>query len=129
MKQHCRGCALLQPGLPPMHVSKRSMQYDCVCCRLAMKEHRHLCLHLYTSQQPGLSCMPVHSDMRIMRLWSCLLQTGYENTGTSVSMFAARISWTWDFRGPCKAIDTGAVASCSIAVRACLSSKYAWPQA
>ena len=60
---------------------------------------------------------------------SSLLQTGYENTGTSVSMFAARISWTWDFRGPCKAIDTGAVTTCPAGARACLSPEFAWPQA
>ena len=24
-----------------------------------------------------------------------------------MSMLAARISWTWDFKGPCKSIDTG----------------------
>ena len=33
--------------------------------------------------------------------------TGYEQTGCTQSMFANRLSWTYDFRGPSKAVDTG----------------------
>ena len=34
--------------------------------------------------------------------------TGYEQTGCTMSMFANRLSFTYDFRGPSKAVDTGA---------------------
>ena len=34
--------------------------------------------------------------------------TGYEQTGCTLSMFANRLSFTFDFRGPSKAVDTGA---------------------
>ena len=33
--------------------------------------------------------------------------TGYEQTGCTMSMFANRLSFTYDFKGPSKAIDTG----------------------
>ena len=36
--------------------------------------------------------------------------TGYEQTGCTMSMFANRLSFTYDFKGPSKAIDTGATA-------------------
>ena len=38
--------------------------------------------------------------------------TGYEQTGCTQSMFANRLSWWYDFRGPSKAVDTGAHALC-----------------
>jgi hypothetical protein len=34
--------------------------------------------------------------------------TGYEQTGCVMSMFANRLSFTYDFKGPSKAVDTGA---------------------
>ena len=34
--------------------------------------------------------------------------TGYEQTGCTMSMFANRLSFFFDFRGPSKAVDTGA---------------------
>ena len=34
--------------------------------------------------------------------------TGYEQTGCTMSMFANRLSFTYDFKGPSKAVDTGA---------------------
>ena len=37
--------------------------------------------------------------------------TGYEHTGCSGSMFANRLSWTFDLRGPSKAIDTACSSS------------------
>ncbi len=37
--------------------------------------------------------------------------TGYEHTGCSGSMFANRLSWTLDLRGPSKAIDTACSSS------------------
>jgi hypothetical protein len=37
--------------------------------------------------------------------------TGYEHTGCSASMFANRLSWTFDLRGPSKAIDTACSSS------------------
>ena len=37
--------------------------------------------------------------------------SGYEQTGCAQSMFANRLSWWFDFRGPSKCIDTGACAS------------------
>jgi hypothetical protein len=33
--------------------------------------------------------------------------TGYEQTGCVQSMFANRLSWWFDFRGPSKCVDTG----------------------
>jgi fatty acid synthase len=33
--------------------------------------------------------------------------TGYEQSGCARSMFANRLSWWFDFRGPSKCIDTG----------------------
>ena len=33
--------------------------------------------------------------------------SGYEQTGCTQSMFANRLSWTYDFRGPSKSVDTG----------------------
>ena len=33
--------------------------------------------------------------------------TGYEQTGCTLSMFANRLSFSFDFRGPSKAVDTG----------------------
>ena len=36
--------------------------------------------------------------------------TGYEQTGCTMSMFANRLSFTYDFKGPSKAVDTGATA-------------------
>lgn len=33
--------------------------------------------------------------------------TGYEQTGCVMSMFANRLSFTYDFKGPSKAVDTG----------------------
>ena len=38
--------------------------------------------------------------------------TGYEQTGCTLSMFANRLSFNYDFRGPSKAVDTGTPASC-----------------
>lgn len=37
--------------------------------------------------------------------------TGYEHTGCSASMFANRLSWTFDLRGPSKCIDTACSSS------------------
>ncbi len=37
--------------------------------------------------------------------------TGYEHTGCSASMFANRLSWTFDLRGPSKAVDTACSSS------------------
>ena len=34
--------------------------------------------------------------------------TGYEQTGCTLSMFANRLSFSFDFKGPSMAIDTGA---------------------
>ena len=34
--------------------------------------------------------------------------TGYEQTGCTLSMFANRLSFFFDFKGPSMAIDTGA---------------------
>ena len=36
--------------------------------------------------------------------------TGYEQTGCTLSMFANRLSFSFDFRGPSMSIDTGAPA-------------------
>lgn len=36
--------------------------------------------------------------------------TGYEQTGCTLSMFANRLSFFFDFKGPSKAVDTGALA-------------------
>ena len=33
--------------------------------------------------------------------------TGYEQTGCTLSMFANRLSFYFDFKGPSKAVDTG----------------------
>lgn len=33
--------------------------------------------------------------------------TGYEQTGCTLSMFANRLSFFFDFKGPSKAVDTG----------------------
>ena len=33
--------------------------------------------------------------------------TGYEQTGCTLSMFANRLSFSFDFQGPSKAVDTG----------------------
>ena len=38
--------------------------------------------------------------------------TGYEQTGCTMSMFANRLSFFFDFRGPSKAVDTGAALCC-----------------
>ena len=35
--------------------------------------------------------------------------TGYEQTGCAQSMFANRMSWWFDFKGPSKCIDTGRI--------------------
>ena len=35
------------------------------------------------------------------------LAKGYEQTGCAQSMFANRLSWWFDFRGPSKCVDTG----------------------
>ena len=35
--------------------------------------------------------------------------TGYEQTGCTLSMFANRLSFFFDFKGPSKAVDTGTV--------------------
>ena len=35
--------------------------------------------------------------------------TGYEQTGCTLSMFANRLSFFFDFKGPSKAVDTGIV--------------------
>ena len=35
--------------------------------------------------------------------------TGYEQTGCTLSMFANRLSFFFDFKGPSKAVDTGAL--------------------
>ena len=37
--------------------------------------------------------------------------TGYEQTGCTMSMFANRLSFFFDFKGPSKAVDTGALRS------------------
>ena len=42
--------------------------------------------------------------------------TGYEHTGCSGSMFANRLSWTFDLRGPSKAIDTACSSSLTAVV-------------
>lgn len=34
--------------------------------------------------------------------------TGYEQTGCAASMFANRLSWFYNFKGPSKIVDTGA---------------------
>ena len=34
--------------------------------------------------------------------------TGYEQTGCASSMFANRLSWFYNFKGPSKIVDTGA---------------------
>ena len=39
--------------------------------------------------------------------------TGYEQTGCVMSMFANRLSFTYDFKGPSKAVDTGAMPGCT----------------
>ena len=33
--------------------------------------------------------------------------TGYEQTGCASSMFANRLSWFYNFKGPSKIVDTG----------------------
>ena len=33
--------------------------------------------------------------------------TGYEQTGCTLSMFANRLSFFFDFKGPSKSVDTG----------------------
>ena len=40
--------------------------------------------------------------------------TGYEQTGCTMSMFANRLSFFFDFRGPSKAVDTGALQPASL---------------
>ena len=35
--------------------------------------------------------------------------TGYEQTGCTLSMFANRLSFFFDFKGPSKAVDTGII--------------------
>lgn len=45
--------------------------------------------------------------------------TGYEHTGCSGSMFANRLSWTFDLRGPSKAIDTACSSSLTALVGHC----------
>ena len=52
--------------------------------------------------------------------------TGYEQTGCTLSMFANRLSFFFDFKGPSKAVDTGALpalapASLSLCTVACMS--------
>ena len=37
--------------------------------------------------------------------------TGYEQTGCTLSMFANRLSFFFDFKGPSKAVDTGRIQS------------------
>ncbi|KAK9826409.1 hypothetical protein WJX81_000891 [Elliptochloris bilobata] len=55
--------------------------------------------------------------------------TGYEHTGCSASMFANRLSWTFDLRGPSKAIDTACSSSLTalraLARRVCASAGVA----
>ena len=38
--------------------------------------------------------------------------TGYEQTGCTLSMFANRLSFFFDFKGPSKSVDTGKQLSC-----------------
>jgi fatty acid synthase len=40
--------------------------------------------------------------------------TGYEQTGCAASMFANRLSWFYNFKGPSKIVDTGAAQACSL---------------
>ena len=40
--------------------------------------------------------------------------TGYEQTGCTMSMFANRLSFFFDFRGPSKAVDTGVLPQCPL---------------
>ena len=38
--------------------------------------------------------------------------TGYEQTGCTLSMFANRLSFFFDFKGPSKSVDTGVQLAC-----------------
>ena len=38
--------------------------------------------------------------------------TGYEQTGCTLSMFANRLSFFFDFKGPSKSVDTGDYPAC-----------------
>jgi hypothetical protein len=58
---------------------------------------------------------PVHGSMHARQLLKCVEAAGrvlracrYEQTGCAGSMFANRLSFTYDFRGPSKTVDTGA---------------------
>ena len=46
--------------------------------------------------------------------------TGYEQTGCTLSMFANRLSFFFDFKGPSKSVDTGEQLACQ---RLSLSSR------
>ena len=53
---------------------------------------------------PGM-CSGKKGNVSLKTHW--LLGAGYEQTGCAQSMFANRLSWWFDFRGPSKCIDTG----------------------
>ena len=45
--------------------------------------------------------------------------TGYEQTGCAASMFANRLSWFYNFKGPSKIVDTGAAQPPAQWIRMC----------
>lgn len=45
--------------------------------------------------------------------------TGYEQTGCAASMFANRLSWFYNFKGPSKIVDTGAAQPAPQCIQMC----------
>lgn len=60
------------------------------------------------SEKVGVYVGACGSDVHAQWLTADLAAiTGYEQTGCAHSMFANRVSWWFDFKGPSKCIDTG----------------------
>ena len=117
---------------PQLPCAQRQPEGGRVCGRMRLGDARamalgcsrdHRCTGLPGLQQPihGAACMQhsmhgAHDSLRTPAGPGGMQQivrrvharhAGYEQTGCAQSMFANRLSWYFDFRGPSKCIDTG----------------------
>ena len=72
----------------------------------------HISAHLPRHMNPRGAQVGVYlgccgSEVHALWLGDINNITGYEQTGCTMSMFANRLSFTYDFKGPSKAVDTG----------------------
>ena len=79
-------------------------------CLLCSSAHAHASwlTWLGAGAQVGVYLGCCGSEVHALWLGDINNITGYEQTGCVMSMFANRLSFTYDFKGPSKAVDTGA---------------------